>query len=228
MRIAAIIQARMGSTRVPNKMLESIGGAPLLTRVVERVRACATFGDVIVATSRSPNDDAIATLCASLRLPVVRGPLNDVAARLLTAVDKFELDAFVRVCGDSPLIDPTLIDMAVETLRGGGFDIVTNNLVRTFPKGQTVEALRSDVYRAGCARIEEADDREHVTRWFYQHADEFRIHNFTKTPDCSHLSLAVDTQDDLARIRDIYGTMRRPHWDFGLDWILSNVVVARG
>ncbi|MCA9243507.1 MAG: NTP transferase domain-containing protein [Phycisphaerales bacterium] len=228
MRIGTIIQARMGSTRLPGKMLEDVNGAPLLTRVVERVRASTLSTEVIVATTSEPRDDRIARLCGELRLPVIRGSRDDVASRFLSAVDSHGLDAFVRVCGDSPLMDPCLIDKGVDLLVNGGFEIVTNNLRRTFPKGQTVEVLKSDTFRRGYEKFSDDGDREHVTRWFYAHADQFRVHNFTMTPDRSDLALSVDTEMDLRRVRDIFATMREPHWGFGLDWMLNNVVVVRG
>src|SRR5215471_19496264 len=106
----ALIQARMSSRRLPGKVLMEVGGRPMLAWLVERLRCCARLSGFAIATSTDRSDDSIASLATDLSVPVVRGDLGDVVTRLLEAADELDVDAFVRVNGDSPLLDPTLVD----------------------------------------------------------------------------------------------------------------------
>ncbi|RMF82814.1 MAG: hypothetical protein D6744_05715, partial [Planctomycetota bacterium] len=188
---------------------------------IERVRRAKRIARTIVATSTDPADDAIAAFCADEGIACFRGEQQNVAYRFLAAARAHELSAFVRICGDSPLIDPTLIDLAVDIYRTGRFDIVTNNLERTFPAGQTVELIAADAYEHGYARMHAPEHFEHVTRFFYDYADQYRIFNFTAAEDHVALKLAVDTPDDLDRVADIICRMQRPAWTYSLKQIVE-------
>lgn len=219
--VTILVQARMASRRLPGKSLRPIRGRPMLQYVLERLQHCRESGDLAVCTSTSAEDDAIATLCQSLGVACFRGSHLNVAERFMQALDHFGARAFVRICGDSPLIDPAIVDEAMARLLEGEDEIVTNNLLRTFPAGQTVEAFRSQTYRRGFARMQHSDELEHVTRHFYRYADRFRILNFTNETDLSNLRLSVDGEEDLARVEGILGQMTRPHWDYGLREIVD-------
>ena len=223
-RIGVIIQARMQSRRLPGKVLRQILGRPLLQYAIERAQRCAHIAEVIVATSSDPADDAIAQFCTTHDVPCHRGEHQNVAFRYLETLRGYELTAFVRVCGDSPLIDPALIDLAAQIYRTGRFDIVTNNLDRTFPSGQTVELIDAAAYQRGYAHMHAPEHFEHVTRYFYDYAREFRIFNFTAAADHVGLKLSVDTQDDFERVTDIIAGMRRPHWSYSLKQIVEGSI----
>lgn len=199
-RIGAVILARVQSSRLPGKVLRPLAGRPMLERVIERASASGCVHPVVVATSTGLADGPIHLLCQKLEVPCFRGAHENVAARVLAAIRHFRLDAFVRICADSPLIDPQLIRTAVELYRTGRYDIVTNNLHRTFPAGQTVELIRAQTFRDGFARMHAPEHFEHVTRFFYEHAEDFRVFNFTAKQDFSAERLVVDTPDDLARM----------------------------
>jgi Spore coat polysaccharide biosynthesis protein F, CMP-KDO synthetase homolog len=221
MTVAAIVQARLGSSRLPGKVLAEVAGKPLLEYLLERLERAESLHSVVVATSDDPSDDAIAAFCAVHDVDCHRGPLDDVAQRTLDAVDKRGLDAFVRISADSPLLDPKLVDRAVALLGADEADLATNIFPRTFPHGQSVEAFDSDAFRRGAAAMVDAHDREHVTPYFYRHADEFRISSFTQEPDLSSLQLAVDTPDDLGTFASLVGAMSRPHWDYTLEELVQ-------
>ena len=220
-RIGIIVQARMLSQRLPGKMLRPLAGRPLLQYVLERVSRCRNADQVVVSTSVEPADDPIRDFCAALDVDCCRGSHENVAQRFLETIKRYDLDAFVRVCGDSPLIDPQLIDQGLETFRTGLFDIVTNNLRRSYPSGQTVEIFGAAAFRLGCERMHKPAHREHVTRYFYENPDGFRIHNFTTAEDYTGIELAVDTVEDFNRIEDVVSRMEPPHWQYGLREIVE-------
>ena len=163
----------MSSRRLPGKVLANVGGRPMLAWLVERVRRCRNISAFAIATSVNRSDDGIASLAAELDVPVVRGDLHDVVSRFLSAADQFNAEAFVRLNGDSPLLDPKLIDTAVSLFESGAFDVVTNVHPRSFPKGQSVEVVSMPALRLLAAQTGDLEDREHVTRYFYRCADAF-------------------------------------------------------
>jgi len=217
MKITAIIQARMNSARLPGKSLALISGRPLLQFVIERVERCISLHDFIVATSTDAADDAIAAFCDARSIQCHRGSPTNVALRFKTCMGRHPCDAFVRVNGDSPLLDPRLIDRGVGQFCAGNFDIVTNVQPRSFPRGQSVEVVRPVAFERAYSLMSEPGDFEHVTRVFYRRADDFEIGRFRHPRDLSGLQMSVDTQEDLDRIRRMVGGMRRSHADYDVE-----------
>lgn len=214
MKIHAVVQARMSSTRLPGKALRHLQGRPMLQYVIERLTHGELIARTVVCTSDRPEDDAIATFCREQGVACVRGPLENVAARFERALCTHPCAAFVRVCGDSPFIDQTLIDGAIEILARRGLDIVTNNLVRSFPSGQTIEVLRSDTFLDALPRMTEPEHLEHVTRFFYEHAAAYRVHNLFAEERFDEMHLSIDTPTDLYKADAILAAMDRPHWTY--------------
>jgi spore coat polysaccharide biosynthesis protein SpsF len=196
----AIIQARMSSRRLPGKVLKPLAGRPMLGWVAARVSAARELARVAVATSVDATDDPVAEFCERERLPCHRGPLNDVATRFSLAAAAEGADAFVRITGDSPLIDPAIIDQAVRLYHGGEWDLVSNVLARTFPIGQSVEVLRASTFDQVFRSTTDADHREHVTQSYYASLKSFRIVGFTSGMDASAVQLSVDTAEDFESI----------------------------
>jgi len=204
MRIVAIVQARMSSQRLPGKILADMGGRPLLQVLLDGLSKGLRGIPVLVATSTDPTDDAVADLCAGLGVSVHRGPLEDVALRFAQVVRKEALGAFVRISGDSPFLDPHLVSTAVGLFRRERPDLVSNVNPRTFPKGQSVEVVDGSVFLQSYGLFEESDDYEHVTRYFYQHAERYRIVSLLNDVDMSGETLAVDTPEDLGKARELF------------------------
>ena len=216
MKIGAIVQARMSSQRLPDKVLTMVNGKPLLQYLLERLNHCSSIDQTVVATSEDKSDDPIAVFCHEYGALCFRGPLKNVAKRFYMVIEKYNLDAFVRVCCDSPMLDQKLIDQGVQ-LFNGEFDIVTNISPRSYPVGQSVEVIRTSTFKKVYEKMSKPDHFEHVTKYFYENSDEFRIKNFSNDKDLSSYRLVVDTPEDLKRIEKIIGSMTRPHTEYRFD-----------
>lgn len=206
MKVVAIIQARMRSTRLPGKILKDITGQPMLARVVERTRRATTLDEVVVATTELIDDDVVQQLCSERGWPCFRGSESDVLDRYSRAASEFDADAIVRITSDCPLIDPHLIDEHVNRLvaRWGEVDFVTNMLKQTYPLGLAVEAMPNDVLMR-MRRMSNTDVlKEHVTTLAYVEPSWFQIDHILHSVDLSNLRWTVDTQDDLALVRLIF------------------------
>jgi spore coat polysaccharide biosynthesis protein SpsF len=211
----------MSSHRLPNKVLADLGGRPLLAYTVERLQRCTAISGITIATSDHPEDEPVAALAARLGVRTTRGPLDDVLARFIAAARAATAEAVVRVSGDSPLIDPAVVDRVVARFQDGGCDLATNVHPRSFPKGQSVEVITRAALERAAAATTDPEDHEHVTRYFYRHTDVFRIRNVAAPRDLSAVQFSVDTEADLTLVRRMVGAMDRPHWTYGLDELLA-------
>ena len=216
----------MSSRRLPGKVLRPLCGKPALQYVTERLARCRTLEGAVVATSVDPSDDPVQALCSALNVDCHRGPLENVARRYLDAVEARGLDAFVRVSGDSPLIDHALVDRAVDLFRSGRWDVVTNVFPRCFPAGQSVEVVSAEALKRALDVISTADELEHVTVFFYRQREDFRIHNMTSEEDHREVHLSLDTEADAASIEAIIGHMTRPHWEYSWQEVVALQPVA--
>ncbi len=210
----------MSSQRLPNKVLLEAAGKPMLQYLLERLEHCDCLDNIVVATSVDDSDTPIADYCRQNGVACYRGSLSDVAGRFSEVLDVYHFDAFVRINGDSPLLDQRLIEKGVSLFLGGDFDLVTNVFPRTYPIGQSVEVLRTVTYQSTYDRMQEEEDREHVGRYYYQHPDEFRIQNFALTENLSRIQLSVDTWQDMDHFVTIASKMTRPHWEYTQEDIL--------
>ncbi len=205
-RVVAIVQARMGSTRLPGKVLKPVAGKPLLWHVLYRLTRCHTLDWIVVATSDNPRDDAIASYCREQKIDVVRGPEDDVLTRFRLAAEQTEADVIVRVSADAPFIDPQFVDHMVKALIAADGDYV---LVE--PGAPCAHEGVDPFSRRALNRLvaEAADDpiaREHVSGYFKAHPDFVRIVHAAPDPRLAHKGarLTIDTPDDLAFIETIH------------------------
>jgi len=214
LRTVAISQARMGSTRLPGKVLMDLSGEPMLARVVERTRRARTVDEVVVATSTLPADDRIARLCESREWACFRGSELDVLDRYYQAALRFGAEVVVRVTSDCPLIDPELIDQHVQTLleRISETDFVTNMLQQSFPLGLAVEAMPIDVLARMNRMSRTSQLREHVTTIAYERPEWFRIEHIRHAIDLSEMRWTVDTAEDLEFVRRIFAHFGHDHF----------------
>ena len=202
-----ILQSRMSSSRLPGKMLMNIGGRLLLDRVINRITLAKKVSKLVVATSTDPGDDMIADFCAKKGIACYRGSLEDVAGRFIQLINGEKAEAFIRINGDSPLIDPLLIDRAVAYFEMGECDLVTNVFMRSFPKGQSVEILLTETFRKAYAEMTNVDEFEHITKVYYTNPENFRILNFTSGGTYSELNMCVDTLEDMNRIERLISNL---------------------
>ncbi len=191
----AIVQARFSSKRLPGKVLRPLAGRPLLGWLVARLNEARLVSKTVIATSTDTSDDAVAEFAASADVECFRGSLDDVAGRLLAAAQRYEAQAFVRINGDSPFTMPSLVDAVIESFVSQHPDLATNVQLRTFPKGFSVEVIRTA--SLGFARkLMQAGDKEHVTPVFYRRPDKFQIVNVVSGHDWGSVQLSVDDEDD--------------------------------
>ena len=215
-RVVIIVQARMGSSRLPGKVLMDLHGRPLLERQIERLRRSQTADAIVIATSTHARDDAIAEVAEGLGVGLFRGHEDDVLARYVGAADAFGADVVVRVTADCPLIDPEVLDRCVtRLLDDDDLDYVSNTLQRTYPRGLDVEVLRRGVLDIANDEAADPDDREHVTRFVWRQPERFRLEGEADGEDHSALRWTVDTQEDLDVVRAVYDDLYPERPDFG-------------
>ncbi len=237
MKTVAIIQARMGSSRLPGKVLLDIAGKPMLQHVIERTQRARTLDSVTVATSADPADDPIAAFAAAMGVPCTRGALHDVLDRYYQAAKTHQADAVVRITADCPVIEPVLIDETTKLITDYSSlitDFAANRLpppfTRTFPIGLDVEACTFAALERAWKESTETFHREHVMPFLYEgvtltpdtpHVARgtsprgFRIAQIHHSPDTGSLRWTVDTPDDLVFIREIFARLGR---DNHFDW----------
>lgn len=208
MKIVAIIQARMGSTRLPGKVLKEIEGQTMLVRVVERVRRAKLIDELLVATTDQAADDAIVDECRRHSVKVSRGDQNDVLDRYFRAAQLAKADAVVRITSDCPLIDPQVADKTVEAFSGTKPDYASNTLQRTYPRGLDTEVFSFSALSRAWQEARQKYEREHVTPYIYEHPEKFKLLPVTCEADFSSHRWTVDTAEDLEFVRAIYGRLR--------------------
>jgi len=194
--VIGLVQARSSSSRFPGKMLKAFGTTTVLGSVISRVKDSLTLDDIVILTSTDQSDDALCEEARLLRVRVHRGPLENVASRFHNFLASESVEAFVRISGDSPLIDPALIDQGVEQFRKSRADLATNVLRRTFPTGQSVEVVRTSAYVRSFPLFSDKQHFEHVTAFFYENPGHFAIASFESEEDFSDVRLSIDYEHD--------------------------------
>lgn len=176
LRVVASIEARMGSSRLPGKVLKDIHGQPALWRLVDRLRQCRSVDDVVVATSTAPSDDVLAQWCVERSIPCFRGSEDDVLNRVVGAHKSMDTDLVVEITGDCPMTDPEVVDLGVETFLAHAVDVVTNcGRYLTWPMGQYVQVFPLTLLEEVARTIDDEAVHEHVSLYFYEHPERYRI-----------------------------------------------------
>ena len=206
MKVVAIIQARMGSTRLQSKVFEDLAGQPMLARVLNRTRRASTLDTTVVATTKQSDDDAIVRLCQKEGWPFFRGSEDDVLDRYYQAALAFKADVIVRITSDCPLIEPELINRVVNEFLScyPEVDYASNIVVRAFPRGLDVEAISFDALKRAWREDDNPAWREHVTPYIWRHPDKFKIRSVSSDTDYSYMRWTVDTIEDLVFVRKVY------------------------
>ncbi len=220
MKVGAVIQARMSSQRLPGKVLRSLLGQPVLAYVIEIVRRGGA-DQPVVATSDDASDDPVEEYCRLHDVPCERGSLHDVASRFASVLDNSDWGALVRVSADSPLLDYRLVRWAVEAIRRDGCDVATNVHPRTYPRGQSVEAVRREVFETGLDWMDREGDREHVMPAFYRNARRFGLVNLTSPTSFGDEHLAIDSPEDFLQVEATLARLEQAPWNFTLEQIVA-------
>jgi len=223
-RVVASVEARMGSSRLPGKVLMDINGKPSLSRLVARLRACKTLDDIVVATSVDPRDDAIAAWGEKEGVEVYRGSEDDVLQRVVDAQRFMTSDIVVEVTGDCPLLSAHVIDLGVETFFANDADVVTNARVPSYPMGADVQVFRTADLSWVAANVTDPAVREHVSLYFYENPAKYRVIHLTAPPRWQgpRYRFQLDYEEDLRFIREVYARLE-PRFGptFDLDEIME-------
>lgn len=206
--ILAILQARTSSTRLPGKVLMPLAGAPMIVRQIERVARSRRIDRLLVATSTNPSDDELARVVHREGVAVHRGPLDDVLARFVGALEAFPADHVVRLTADCPLADWTVIDETIETCLDTGADYASNTPPhRTFPKGLDVEVMKAATLRRAAAMASTPEEHEHVTWGIHQNPGRWRLAFHSQPADEGEVRWTVDRPDDYEFVSAVYDAL---------------------
>jgi spore coat polysaccharide biosynthesis protein SpsF len=207
MKVAAIIQARRGSTRLPNKVFLELSNKPLLEHVVNRLKKADLLQEIIIATTDLPNDDLIETWADNNNISFFRGSENNVLERYYEAAKKFQIDVIVRITADDPFKDYRLVDEAVRVLIDNKLDFVCNNNPVSFPEGLDVEVLTFNALEISYNNVIGDFDKEHVTQYIHKNKDMFKIANILNDKDLSFYRWTLDTIEDYQFAQKIYSEL---------------------
>jgi len=210
--VTAIIQARMGSTRLPGKTLMDLAGKAVVMHLVDRAKAARLIDRVIVATSTAAADDVLEQALQAAGVLVYRGSEHDVlnryaqATRTLIPQDEWETGAVVRLTADDPLKDPVVMDATIAAFLAepGRWDYVCNNQPPWLPEGQDTEVVAIPALLAADDASDDAYEREHATPYLYRHPERFRCHSVHGTPDLSACRWTLDTAEDMAFFKAVF------------------------
>ena len=197
-----IIQARSTSKRFYQKVLYPIYGKTLIEHVYSKIKKSKKVSRIIVATSNHNSDNELVRLLKEKKINFYRGSLKNVAKRLFEVAKKYKQQYFIRISGDSPLIDYKLIDYSIDLIKKdkkSSYDIVTNVFPRTFPSGQSVEIIKTNTLKANLGKMNKSE-LEHVTQYFYKNYSHFFIKNFTTKLKKKNIKLSIDKIKDLKKI----------------------------
>ncbi len=218
--VQVVIQARMGSTRLPGKVLLPLGGRPVLGHVVRRSSAARKVDRTVVATTTRAEDDAIEGFCKSSGIPVFRGDSEDVLDRYRSAIGVWPTDAVIRITADCPLIDPAVIDDLISFFGKGSWDYAANVNPPTFPAGFDAEILSSQSLERAWREASLKSHREHVTLFIREHPESFRIGNLTAKTDRSALRCTLDRPEDYTFLEALFAHIPEGDPAVGLEDIL--------
>ena len=211
-RCVAIVQARMGSTRLPGKVLAELAGTTMLEQVVRRLRGAHRIHEIVIATSTAPEDDVIVREADRINAWAYRGSETDVLARYAGASRAYRAGIVVRITADCPLLDPEVIDRVIASLTPD-LDYASNTHVRSYPRGLDVEAMHADTLERIARMAMSLAAREHVTAFVMEAPQLFRTTQLRSEHDDADLRWTVDTPEDLEMVRGLYDALdlaRRP------------------
>lgn len=218
-RIGIIVQARMGSTRLPAKVMQEILGQPMLLRVMERLKAVALADVLIIATAQTPENNPIVELAQRANVKIFRGSEADVLRRYYETAKENKLDVVTRVTSDCPLIDPRVVDEGIQYfLDHQPIDYVSNTLERTFPRGMDTEVFSFAILKKANDEADQPYQREHVTPYILEKG---RALNYSHKKNLSKYRLTVDTAEDFALIVKIYEALYSKNKLFDLEAIVQ-------
>ena len=226
MKALAIVQARMGSTRLPAKVLADIGGLPILQLLLYRLRAVSNIDEIVVATTTNPEDDPLVEWLDKAGATYYRGSTIDVLGRFVEAAAGRNAEIIVRVTADDPLKDPGITSQLINILKTNpDLDYASNTIEPTWPEGLDIEVMRHEALLRAHREANLKSDREHVTTYIWNHPNLFNLYSLKWERNLSTWRWTVDNPADLQLIRRIYNRFRdNPIVDYReiITWIESH------
>ena len=209
--IGCIIQARMGSTRLPGKVMMDVEDQkPVLYFVIKQLQECKLIDKIIIATTTNDEDSQIVNYSKNLGIDYFRGSAKDVLDRYYQCAKEYSISTIVRIPSDKPLIDPEVVDNVISVFNNNSYDYVTNFLSNpTFPSGEEVEVFSMNGLKKVWKEAILPSEREHVTSYFSNHEDKFEITHVENSENLSHLRCAIDRIEDLELVRLIVSKIKK-------------------
>lgn len=207
-KVVAIIQARMGSTRLPGKVLMDIAGKPMLWHVIERVKGCKKIDSIVVATTSREEDKAVVELTKECGVETFAGSEEDVLDRYYQAAKKFDADPVVRITADCPVIDPQIVDEVINKYTEGGYDVC--GLSGKFPDGLDVSIFSFNALEDTWRNAKLPSEKEHVGPYMGKHPEKFKLGEYVKFDNLGHYRWSVDEERDLRFIQEIFSRLYKP------------------
>jgi len=201
--VIAIVQARLGSIRLPNKVMKYIDNYSLIEILIKRLNKSQEINKIVVATSNDQRNSSLVKHVKELGFDCEQGSEEDVLDRYLQVAQKYKADVIVRITGDCPLVDPVLVDEVVKKFKSQTLDYMSNTIVPTYPDGLDVEVFTLASLKRAHAETKKLFDREHVTPYL-KNSKLFKIKNFQSENDHSNLRLTVDDIDDFQTISKVF------------------------
>jgi spore coat polysaccharide biosynthesis protein SpsF len=203
--VIAIVQARMGSSRLPGKVMAEVSGKPVIQYVLDRLRRVPNIDNIVLATSTKKQDNILYDFAVSQNTSTFRGSETDVLSRFLQASVTYNAQTIVRICGEDILLDPNIVEILIDRHLESNVDYTTNIIGRAFPEGLYAEVISKNALQSLANKAISDDHREHVTKYILDNLEKYRVQSiqpygiFKK----SWLDMSVDTHEDLERVRSI-------------------------
>jgi len=210
MTIGCIIQARMDSTRLPGKVMMKVDEKnPIIFYLISQLKFSRFIDKIIIATTDLKADDVIADFAKKMGVFIFRGDSNDVLDRYYKCAEKFKISTIVRITADNPLIDPTMVDSAIQFFKSNSYDFIANVRPRTFPQGTEVEIFSFEALKKAWKEATKPSEREHVTPYFYNNPNKFTQFSIKNKENLLNLRWTVDTMDDLDFVKELIAKIQK-------------------
>lgn len=221
MKVVCIMQARVGSTRLPGKVLKKICGKTVLEHDIDRLKRVKNIDQIVIATTTLERDNAIVEEAKRIGVDCFRGSEEDVLSRYYYAAKENNADVVVRVTSDCPLIDFQVTEKVIQFYLENKYDYVNNTIIKSFPRGLDTEVFSFEVLKRAFLEATSTRDREHVTPYIWDNPNIFKLGCFVNDKDYSHLRWTLDTPEDFQLISEIYKYLYSHNQCFGMDDIIE-------
>lgn len=225
-KITAIVQARMTSTRLPQKVLKDLAGKPVISQVFNQLSYSKLLSGIVLATSTDISDDPLEKWAIENGYNIFRGDLNNVLKRFYDAAISLNAELIVRITADCPLIDPEVVDKVIEKFINGDYDYLSNANPPTFPDGLDTEIFSFESLKKAYDNATLKSEFEHVTTFIVNHPEFFKIGNYSSTSNYEKLRWTLDNKEDYEFLSIVYKELYKPNsfisWKEVINFLESN------